>query len=281
MISATSFINSYSWGDLTGDPVDFMVRWFDLHAYVPNRGTRRFMVRLPKRLVDVAALQKAMARLEHLASVKLTDEHVILDLSWTDEEPEYEWIDEESVLPALAPLRTELLDGDFRLAYLVWLKALELSTVADSLEVDEDEEVYGVSVGLIEPDDPEPMAGIGPVTQQLGEFSAFFQIDPDLIAAAAERCPVINQDVSPDAVRTAIARVPDDVRTDVLTRLHAGDPMVMTESRAALPRGAASAVSTVKPRTTAEVLSWSVEIRTAREKVEAERELAEQRRLAV
>lgn len=50
-IPATSFTNSYEWGDLKGDPADFMKRWFDLHLYLANWGTRRLMIRLPKRLV--------------------------------------------------------------------------------------------------------------------------------------------------------------------------------------------------------------------------------------
>jgi hypothetical protein len=51
-ITATSFTNSYEWGGLKGDPADFMKRWFDLHLYLANWGTRRLMIRLPKRLGD-------------------------------------------------------------------------------------------------------------------------------------------------------------------------------------------------------------------------------------
>ena len=83
-ITATCFTNSYSWGDLKGDPADFMARWFDLHVYLTNWGTRRFMLRLPKRLVDVAVVQASVARYEHLVTVRLTDEHLILYIAWTD-----------------------------------------------------------------------------------------------------------------------------------------------------------------------------------------------------
>jgi hypothetical protein len=47
-ITATSFTNQYEWGDLKGDPHKFMERWFDLHLYVANWGTRRLMIRVPK-----------------------------------------------------------------------------------------------------------------------------------------------------------------------------------------------------------------------------------------
>ena len=32
-ITATSFTNSYEWGDFKGDPRSLMERWFDLHLY--------------------------------------------------------------------------------------------------------------------------------------------------------------------------------------------------------------------------------------------------------
>ena len=51
-ITATSFTNQYEWGDLKGDPHKFMERWFDLHLYVANWGTRRLMIRVPKGFVN-------------------------------------------------------------------------------------------------------------------------------------------------------------------------------------------------------------------------------------
>ena len=34
-ITATSFVNSYEWGDFKGDPAKLMERWFDLHPISP------------------------------------------------------------------------------------------------------------------------------------------------------------------------------------------------------------------------------------------------------
>jgi hypothetical protein len=51
-ITATSFTNSYEWGDFKGDPAKLMERWFDLHLYLANWGPRRPMMRLPRRLID-------------------------------------------------------------------------------------------------------------------------------------------------------------------------------------------------------------------------------------
>jgi len=58
-ITSRSFANHYNWGDLRANPKDLMKTLFDLHLYVSNWGTRRLMIRLPKRLVD-------LQRMEHL-----------------------------------------------------------------------------------------------------------------------------------------------------------------------------------------------------------------------
>jgi hypothetical protein len=47
-ITATSFTNHYEWGNFKSNPRKFMERWFDLHLYLANWGTRRLMIRLPK-----------------------------------------------------------------------------------------------------------------------------------------------------------------------------------------------------------------------------------------
>lgn len=51
-ITATSFTNHYEWGDLKGDPRKFIERWFDLHLYRANWGTRRLMLRVPVRFLN-------------------------------------------------------------------------------------------------------------------------------------------------------------------------------------------------------------------------------------
>src|SRR4051794_9255288 len=52
-ISSTSFVNFYNFGDFRGSPERLMERYFDVFLYYANWGTRRFMLRLPRRLVDI------------------------------------------------------------------------------------------------------------------------------------------------------------------------------------------------------------------------------------
>lgn len=51
-VTSTSFTNHYNYGDFRGDPRNLVERWFDLHLYLANWGTRRLMIRLPKRFLD-------------------------------------------------------------------------------------------------------------------------------------------------------------------------------------------------------------------------------------
>jgi hypothetical protein len=45
-ITPTRFWNEYHWGDLKADPSDLLARYFDVHLYFANWGTRRLMFRL-------------------------------------------------------------------------------------------------------------------------------------------------------------------------------------------------------------------------------------------
>ena len=255
-ITHTSFTNHYEWGDFKGDPVALMQRWFDLHLYVANWGTRRLMMRLPARLLDPARLQRFLREVDWV-EVGRFGEHVLLDFLQDDEEPNADWDDGTGWLAALAPLRADLLSGDLRVVYLVWLSA--------------------VAQGLLPDETPEPLPGIGPLSGALDAFAAFFGIDADLVAVAAERDAGERPPAGEDA-RTRLAALSEDEKTDLLQRLVEGDPHVAGALRARLRdegTGAAGARRTVGE------LSRRAQARAAeRDRAAAERREAEQRRQA-
>src|SRR5580704_17050746 len=78
-ITATSFTNSYEWGSFKGDPAELMERWFDLHLYLANWGSRRLMIRLPTRLVDRHRLEAVLGEVE-CAQLGVAGENLILDI---------------------------------------------------------------------------------------------------------------------------------------------------------------------------------------------------------
>src|SRR5437660_5442913 len=91
-ITATSFTNHYEWGDLNGDPRKFMERWFDLHLYVANWGTRRLMIRVPKGLVMQADIDPFHREIDWV-EVWTSGENLIIDIQHHEEGGYDDWDD--------------------------------------------------------------------------------------------------------------------------------------------------------------------------------------------
>jgi hypothetical protein len=115
-ITATSFTNSYEWGDFKGDPAKLMDRWFDLHLYLANWGSRRLMIRLPARMVDHPLLDGFLREVD-CAELKVAGDNLILDIG-RDEVDSEDRDDGSGWLAALAPLRAEVLADD--LIEIIW-----------------------------------------------------------------------------------------------------------------------------------------------------------------
>ncbi len=233
-ITATSFVNSYEWGDFKGSPRRLIERYFDLHLYLANWGSRRFFLRLPKKLVDRRLLDAFLGEVD-IAELRALGADVILEIA--RDELEFEDFDDGSGrLAALAPLRADILSGDLRMFYLLWLTAVE----AD----------------VFEPDEPEPMPGVGPMNARLNAFAEFFQIDADLVAAAAERnADPIADELSASAVDAAIRSLPETERASYLSQLYGGDPHVGAQLRRRLreSHAAKSATKPIEARTVGEL----------------------------
>jgi hypothetical protein len=258
-ITATSFTNSYEWGDFKGDPAKLMERWFDLHLYLANWGSRRLMIRLPKRLVDRRLLDALLGEVD-CATLSVSGENLIVDICRDELELE-DWDDGSGWLAALAPLRADVLAGDLRLFYLLWLTA--------------------VQSGVFEADCPEPMPGIGPMSASLEAFAEFFDIDSDLVQAAAERSAVAMAGaVSVKAVEGIISAMTDAAKTTMLSRLFDGDPHVAAELRAGVRSRMASTADAppIVARTVGELLARAAAIGLAREQAAAEKLAAEHKR---
>src|SRR5215831_14292882 len=102
-ITATSFTNHYEWGDLKGDPRKFMERWFDLHLYLANWGTRRLMLRVPARFVNALDIDRFLGEIDW-AEVWTSGDNLIIDIQRHEEGGYDDWDDGSGRLAALAPL---------------------------------------------------------------------------------------------------------------------------------------------------------------------------------
>jgi len=163
-ITPTSFVNEYSWGDFKGDPVKWMKNYFDAFLYISNWGSRRFMLRIPKRLLDSKTVSQYRAG--DGISCRAKDQHLIL--SFDAEIEDRDWVDGEGWLASLVSLRSDVMRGDHRCLYLGWLMALQ--------------------GGELKARDVEPAVppGLGDLNAALQSLVDFLDLDPDLLAAAAE-----------------------------------------------------------------------------------------------
>lgn len=165
-ITPASFVNDYQWGDLKGDPVDWMRRYFDAHVYVANWCTCILFLRLPKSTFNAGILRDF--KTETTLSFKQTKTHWLLE--WMlDESENFERFAEEDGrgwMGRLAPLRDELLRGDMRPLYLGWLA--------------------GVSAGEVSEKSAEPKLphGLSRLTAAQQSLAEFLEIDENLLAAA-------------------------------------------------------------------------------------------------
>ncbi len=257
-ITATSFTNHYEWGDFKGDPPRLVERWFDLHLYLTNWGTRRLMMRLPKPLMERKRLDPFLLDVDWV-KVWEAGGHLIVDMCRDEVEGgDNDWDDGSGWLEILAPLRSDLLSGDLRLFYLLWLTALE--------------------DGVLDVDAYEPLAGIGPLTGALQAAADFFGIDRDLVDAAAERSHDPDPAALDGSIWATIAGLSNAEKTDLLMRAGKGDPHVGAALRQSARTEQAGSGAT--PRTVEELAARAEALAHARGRADAERKAEEQRRQA-
>src|SRR4051812_32837488 len=89
-ITATTFTNEYHWGDFKGDPLKFVLKWYDAHVYLANWGTHRFMFRVPVELIDVDLARACCGEEGSAAGLTVRDGLAVFDLCLQDEPPDYD-----------------------------------------------------------------------------------------------------------------------------------------------------------------------------------------------
>jgi hypothetical protein len=247
-ITPTRFWNEYHWGDLKADPSDLLARYFDMHLYFANWGTRRLMFRLPVAAVDLDALRAYAPG--GPVTLTTTGEHAILDL-WSEvEEPEDDWFEAGHLAASLTPLRAELLRGDRRVAYLAWLLAVQDGEVDAAAQ--------------------EPPVPRGPATGSapLAALADFLRLDQDLLAAAAESDDEDRDE--PGRFRAWVKRLPAQQQERWLLRA-ADNPDLRLGSELLGEFRRAHPPVTSGRRTVARLQARVEELRAARRRAAAER----------
>jgi len=256
MISATSFVNEYHWGEFKGDPRDLMERYYDAHLYVANWGSHRVMFRLPSGLLDPDVVEDYCAG---QTSAWVTGEFVVLDFASEDDAGESDYDDDaENVLPSIIGVRAELAAGDLRPLYLAWLAAYgawERDEEAFDREADDD----------LEPPVP---PGLGKLTAAQQALADFLRLDDDLLAVAAQTSPPLEESVAgPDDLAAWVTDLPGAEKDGLLVRVMQGQGMrVRTELLHRYRDDTASASSSPARRTVADLLDAAARRRIDRQR---------------
>jgi hypothetical protein len=263
-ITSTRFQNVYHWGDLKGQPLDWVERYFDAFVYVANWGTNQFMVRLPRRLLDPRRALPYEA--EDSLQVHTPGDFVILEFISHDDEGGY-WIEDEeaeSWMPALLPVRAELASGDLRALYLAWLAGAVGLLDEETDEIDDE---------AIEPPVP---PGLRQLSASLTALASFLRVSDDLLAVAAVASADLPEAPPPGDLERWLAELPAAEKDALLLRLtnepeHARAELLQRHRQEFAPPPEASAGR----RTVADLLAAAEERAEISRRQEAERLAAE------
>ncbi len=157
---------------------------------------------LPADLIDGYDLDDFVTFTQH-------SDYDILDIHFSEMEGPDEWIEYE--LGSLIAIRDELMEGDLRALYIVWLVGM---CMLGSYDEEEDDEVISVP--------PVPPA-FGTLTAAQQALAELLQVPQELLAAAAQHSDAATASTNDDPAAW-IELLPQDRRSDYLLRLARNEP---------------------------------------------------------
>ena len=210
---------TYHYSDFPKDELIVVGKYFDAMFYLSNWGTRRLIFKVPNDLVDKNKIkQYCVEGLE----IHDYENFILIDIWLEDEEGSCEWLEGEGMLSSFVTLRDNIISGDYRCLYLIWLK------------VSTDDLVHGydnVDVNSVEPDIP---CGMNALNGSLLELADVFCIDQDSIEASAIISePIKNENID---YSSYISKLADVEKDNWLLRLLEGEPLLAEKIKSEIGR---------------------------------------------
>jgi hypothetical protein len=230
-ISSSKAIFVYSHGDLPGNEKQLLIKYFDAMFYIANWGSLQLMFRFPKGLIDVEQMRKYC--IEDIVEVSEINDFVILEISINEEEGFDGWIEGEGSLSSLIGLRQEILQGDYRLLYLAWLKGITYLEELDDEDEDEDEDDELDDENEDDENDEEGLEPLvppnfGKLSSSLQAFIDIFEVDEHLLKAAIS-ASVAKPSIPESSIKEAIKKLPRSEVDTFLFRLVKGEANLSVE----------------------------------------------------
>lgn len=168
--TSSGAIFTYQYSDFPKDEMIVVEEYFDAMFHTSNWGITRLIFKIPKDVVDITKVKQY--RIEGLEIYEY-DSFILIDIIWDEQDTDFEWIESNGILSSLIPLRDDIISGDYRCLYLMWLKFSTESLINNFIGIDEN---------ILEPELP---SGLNELSSPLLRLIDVFCIDRDTIAAAA------------------------------------------------------------------------------------------------
>ena len=211
--TATRAVFTYSYADFHGSPLTVLEKCFDAMLYMANWGSYQLAFRFPKAAVNVPALKSYCV--DNIIEVFTAAKYVTLNIEIHEEEGSG-WIEENNNwLSALIPLRQAILQGDFRVLYLAWLQAAAVTTYFED-----------------DAQEPPVPPNLQKLNAPLQSFVDWLEMDPDLIAVAAQVSQTQNKRKEP--FKDWVKALSDKEKTRLLVEIVTGDSAIASQLQARL-----------------------------------------------
>jgi hypothetical protein len=223
-VSSTRALVEYHWSNFRHDPLQVLHDFFDGFLYWANWGAPELALRFPHGALSVDLLDRY--DLDEFVTFTQAREYDILDIRFGELEAPREWVDYE--LGTLIALREELMDGDERALYIVWLASECLRGMPDGGDQDdayEDEDEDEVQAEDDDGDSPPIPPNLGTLTSAQQALAELLQVPQELLVAAARYSSAATASTySAQDIAAWVTLLPPDRSTEYLVRLAHGEP---------------------------------------------------------
>src|SRR6266436_3760812 len=218
--SSTHALIEYHWGDFKHDPIDVLHKFFDGFLYWANWGSPELAFRFPHGILPTDLIDGY--DLDDFVTFTRYADYDILDIHFGEMEAPGEWINYE--LGSLIAMRDELMEGDLRALYIVWLAAQimiegydeEEDYDEEEIEDEDEEEDWEISVPPVPP-------GFGTLTAAQQALAELLRVPQELLVAAARHSNAAVSSTGDD-VTAWVKLLPPDRQNDYLVRLAHNEP---------------------------------------------------------
>jgi hypothetical protein len=208
--SSTHAIIEYHWGDFKHDPIEVLHEFFDGFLYWANWGAPQLALRFPHGILP-ADLIDGYDLDDFVTFIKYPD-FDILNIHFGEMEGPDEWIEYD--LGSLVTIRDELMEGDLRALYIVWLASQRMNEGYDEEEDEGGDEEISVP--------PVPHA-FGTLSEAQEALAELLQVPEELLVAAARHSKA-SVSSTVDDFAAWVKLLPSDRQNDYLVRLAHNEP---------------------------------------------------------